>query len=136
MLREMLNGRDAVERARRNAPTGTWRLTAPTRGELCISFRSAVLAYEDVRPLLAWLQKERGRSWQKITFDFADVRDIAAPWTPFFAHLECVASQAATDCWLVGLNARLASMASLVLGDGAPGRIHLGLEGSEHRSQP
>ena len=136
MLHEILNGQDAVEPARRNAPTGTWRLTAPTRGELCISFRSAVLAYEDVRPLLAWFQKERGRSWQKITFDFTDVRDIAAPWTPLFAHLEYVASRVATDCRLIGLNARLASMASLVLGDATPGHVHLGLERSVLRSQP
>jgi len=130
----MLGRRTESTLATRLAMSGSraadWRLLTPAPGELRVVFACRVLRYEAVRVLFDWLLNDRRQEWHTITFDFARVHEIAAPWAPVFAHLAYVAQRTRAECPVLGLNPRLAAMLSFAVGSPVPGNLRLNSAGA------
>lgn len=97
-----------------------WALALPKPGVLEVRKCGPGLRYEEIREIAERLLAEQlDQTLSEIVFDFGNVREIAAPWTPVVAQLIDFARQSQASCRVRALHGQPAAIVSLLLGNGA-----------------
>ncbi len=89
-------------------------------GVLRVQKRGPGLRYDEIRGIAERLLDENiDETLSEIVFDFSNVREIEAPWTPVVAQLIAFARRARASCRITALQGQPAAIVALLLGDGA-----------------
>jgi hypothetical protein len=106
-------------RKKQRADVGCWALALPRPGVLHVRKRGPALRYEEIRKIAqGLLAQQLDQTLSEIVFDFSNVREIVAPWTPVVAQLIDFARQSHAACRITALHGRPAAIVALLLGDG------------------
>ena len=106
-------------RKKQRADAGCWALALPRPGVLHVRKRGPALRYEEIRKIAqGLLAQQLDQTLSEIVFDFSNVREIVAPWTPVVAQLIDFARQSHAACRITALHGQPAAIVALLLGDG------------------
>ncbi len=107
-------------REKQRADTGRWALAMSPPGVLQVRNRGPALQYEEIHEIAERLLAERlDETLSEIVFDFSNVHEIEAPWTPVVAQLIDFARRSRALCRITALHGQPAAIVALLLGDGA-----------------
>ena len=96
-----------------------WLLNMVSPGVLQVRGSGPILKYREIREISGRLLKERvHETLSEIVFDFVDVHELEAPWTPVVAQLIDFARRSKAACKITALHGQPAAIVGLLLGRG------------------
>ncbi len=94
-----------------------WSLNMASPGVLQVRGRGPTLKYREIREISGRLLSERvHETLSEIVFDFGNVHELEAPWTPVVAQLIDFARRSKAACKITALHGQPAAIVRLLLG--------------------